>query len=192
MTRTAGPPVAVLDANVLYPQWLRDVMLTLAVEGSFKPVWSRRIIDEMRRNVLRNHPEIDPGNFDDVTVATLRLAFPDAWVEVPHNLIAQMDNSPEDRHVLALAVHADASVIVTENTADFDASRFVESDQIRVETPATFLNAAIDEDEDLMASVLGNLAADRRGVASISDVLDQLDRNQTLRPFVDLARTRLL
>ena len=192
MTPTTGAPVAVLDANVLYPQWLRDVMLTLAAEGSFQPAWSRQIIDEMRRNVLRNHPEIDPGHFDDVTVATLRLAFPDAWVEVPRNLIAQMDNSPEDRHVLALAVQADASVIITENTADFDASRFVESEQIRVETPAAFLDAAIDEDEGLMASVLGILAANRRGVTTISDVLDQLDRNQTLRAFVDLARTRLL
>jgi predicted nucleic acid-binding protein len=182
----------VLDANVLYPQWLRDVMLTLAAEGSFRPVWSRQIIDEMRRNVLRNHPEIDPGHFDDVTVATLRQVFPDAWVEVPSDLIAQMDNSPDDRHVLALAVRASASVIVTENTADFTSSRFVESEQIRVETPATFLNAAIDEDENLMASVLGQLAADRRGVTTISDVLDQLDRNQTLRLFVDAARTRLL
>jgi hypothetical protein len=33
----------------------------------------------------------------------------------------------------------------------------------------------------------------RRGVTSVSDVLDQLDRNQTLmHAFVDLARARLL
>jgi predicted nucleic acid-binding protein len=192
VTRTTGPPVAVLDANVLYPQWLRDVMLTLAAEGSFKPVWSREIIEEMRRNVLRNHPEIEPGHFDDVTVATLRRAFPDAWVEAPGALIAQMDNSPDDRHVLAAAVHASAGVIVTENIVDFASSRFVESEQIRIQTPATFLSAAIDEDEDLMATVLGNLAGNRRGVTTIGDVLSQLDRNQTLRPFVDLARTRLL
>ena len=28
---------AVLDANVLYPQWLRDVMLTLAAMGYCDP-----------------------------------------------------------------------------------------------------------------------------------------------------------
>ena len=44
--------IAVLDANVLYPQWLRDVMLTLAAMGYYEPRWSSRIIDEMRRNVL--------------------------------------------------------------------------------------------------------------------------------------------
>ena len=91
MTPTTGAPVAVLDANVLYPQWLRDVMLTLAAEGSFQPAWSRQIIDEMRRNVLRNHPEIDPDRFDAVTVGTLQRAFPDAWTEVPDDLIARVE-----------------------------------------------------------------------------------------------------
>jgi len=192
VTPTSGLPVAVLDANVLYPQWLRDVMLTLAAEGSFQPAWSRQIIDEMRRNVLRNHPEIDPGHFDDVTVGTLQRAFPDAWIEVPSDLIAQMDNNPDDRHVLAVAVQTSAGVIVTQNTADFTSSRFIGSQQVAVETPATFLSAALDEDEELMARVLALLAANRRGVTTVSDVLDQLDRNQTLHGFVDLARTRLL
>jgi hypothetical protein len=53
--------VAVLDANVLYPQWLRDLMLTLAALGYYEPRWSDRIIDEMRRNVLADHPDIEPA-----------------------------------------------------------------------------------------------------------------------------------
>lgn len=47
--------IAVLDANVLYPQWLRDVMLSLAAMGYYEPRWSNQIIEEMRRNVLANH-----------------------------------------------------------------------------------------------------------------------------------------
>ena len=34
--------VAVLDANVLYPQWLRDLLLTLAALGYYEPRWSDR------------------------------------------------------------------------------------------------------------------------------------------------------
>lgn len=192
MTRPAGALVAVLDANVLYPQWLRDVMLTLAAMGYYDPVWSEQIINEMRRNVLRDHPDIDPQHFDTVTIGALQRAFPEAWVDVPATLIAQMDNSPGDRHVLATAVAAPAQVVVTANTGDFHSLRFVASGQIRVEDPATFLTAALEEHDEVMAGVLEYLAANRRGVDTVSDVLDELARNEALRPFVDLARTRLL
>jgi predicted nucleic acid-binding protein len=187
-----APMVAVLDANVLYPQWLRDVVLTLAAGGMFDPLWSEQIVDEMRRNVLHDHPEIDRDHFEAVTVSELRRAFPDAWVEVPVDLIAQMDNAPKDRHVLATAVSGGAQIIVTANTRDFNSSRFVESGQIRVETPAAFLTAALDEDENELATALGHLATSRRGVSTIGDVLAMLARNQALKPFVELARSRLL
>ena len=192
MTGATAPLLAVLDANVLYPQWLRDVLLTLAAMGSYDPVWSEQIIDEMRRNVLHDHPEIDPEHFDAATIAELRRAFPDAWIEVPADLITQMDNDPADRHVLATAVRADAQVIVTANTRDFISSRFVEHGQIRIETPGEFLIASLDEDESELATVLAHLATNRRGVRTIGDVLNQLDRNQALTLFVELARSRLL
>ena len=192
MTRPAGALVAVLDANVLYPQWLRDVLLTLAAMGYDDPVWSEQIINEMRRNVLHDHPDIDPQHFDNVTLTALRRAFPEAWTDVPATLVAQMDNAPGDRHVLATAVAASAQLVVTANTGDFHSPRFVTSGQIRIEDPATFLTAALEEHDDVMGAVLGHLAANRRGVETVSDVLDELSRNEALQPFVDLARTSLL
>jgi predicted nucleic acid-binding protein len=184
--------VTVLDANVLYPQWLRDVVLTLAVMGYFDPIWSDRIIAEMRRNVLADHPDIEPQRFDDTTIAALRATFPDAWVDVPDELVAEMDNAPDDRHVLAAAIAADAHLIVTANTSDFRSPRFVETRHVAVEDPATFLTTVLDEHPDLVTSVLWHLATNRRNVATINDVLEQLARNEALRPFVDHARTRLL
>jgi predicted nucleic acid-binding protein len=192
VTGAAAPLVAVLDANVLYPQWLRDVMLTLAADETFEPVWSQQIIDEMRRNVLHDHPEIDPEHFDTTTIAELRRAFPHAWVEVPADLVEQMDNTPEDRHVLATGLSAGAQIIITANTRDFLSSRFVVSGQIRIQTPAAFLMVSLQEDESELAAVLAHLAANRRGVRTIGDVLEQLDRNEALTPFVELARSRFL
>lgn len=100
--------VAVLDANVLYPQWLRDLMLTLAVLGYYEVRWSYRIVDEMRRNVLRDHPVIDPDRFDAVTIAALHRAFPtpgsmstarwlSRWTTLPRTAMYWLPLSPRTR-----------------------------------------------------------------------------------------------
>ena len=184
--------VAVLDANVLYPQWLRDVLLTLAAFGYYEPRWSDHIIAEMRRNVLADHPDIDPERFDAITITALRRAFPDASVDLDVDLVTQMDNAAEDRHVLAAAVTAAADVIVTSNVDDFIASRRVTSGDIVIEPPATFLTTVLDQHPDVMAAALLHLATNRRGVDTIADVLTMLEHNQTLHPFVVGARRRLL
>lgn len=137
--------VAVLDANVLYPQWLRDLMLTIAALGYYEPRWSDRIIDEMRRNVLADHPGIDPDRFDAVTITALRRAFPTAWIRVEDDLVERMDNAPEDRHVLAAAVTAEAHVIVTSNLDDFTGSRHVAAGNLAIESPAAFLTGVLDD-----------------------------------------------
>ena len=184
--------VAVLDANVLYPQWLRDLMLTLAALGYYQPRWSDRIVDEMRRNVLADHPDIDPDRFDAVTIAALRRAFPNAWIRVEDDLVERMDNAAEDRHVLAAAVVGDGDLIVTGNVDDFTGSRYVASGEVGIETPVTFLTTVLDDHPDILADALLHLATNRRGVTTVDDVLATLEHNQSLRPFVVEARRRLL
>jgi len=184
--------VAVLDANVLYPQWLRDLMLTLAALGYYQPRWSDRIVDEMRRNVLADHPDIDPDRFDAVTIAALRRAFPNAWIRVEDDLVERMDNAAEDRHVLAAAVVGDGDLIVTGNVDDFTGSRYVASGEVGIESPVTFLTTVLDDHPDILADALLHLATNRRGVTTVDDVLATLEHNQSLRPFVVEARRRLL
>jgi hypothetical protein len=43
---------AVIDANALYPSSLRDILLRLAEAELFVPLWSERIVEEMRRNLV--------------------------------------------------------------------------------------------------------------------------------------------
>ena len=184
--------IAVLDANVLYPQWLRDVMLSLAAMGYYEPRWSNQIIEEMRRNVLANHPGIDPQRFDDTTISALHVAFPDAWADPPDVLIATMDNTTDDRHVLATAIAAEAHLVVTSNVNDFASPRYVTSGQVAIATLTEFLLTVLEDHPDLMATMLLHLASRRRGVATIADVLDQLARNHALQTFVSRARDQLL
>jgi len=104
-------PVYVLDACVLYPVVLRDLLPTLAALDAFEPRWSESIIDEMRRNVLADRPDIEPAQFDARSVSAMRRAFPAAAVEGYAHLIDAMDNHPKDRHVAAVAVHIGASAV---------------------------------------------------------------------------------
>ena len=58
---TAGPdrPVAILDANVLYPFRKRDALLRLAHEGLFQVRWTERILDEWTSRLLATKPHLE-------------------------------------------------------------------------------------------------------------------------------------
>ena len=51
--------VAVIDACVIYDFGARDTLLRAAVHGLFRPVWTRRILEEARRNLEQNRPDKD-------------------------------------------------------------------------------------------------------------------------------------
>lgn len=50
--------IAVLDACVLYPAPLRDLLLQLALGDLYRAKWTERIHDEWMGNVLANRPDL--------------------------------------------------------------------------------------------------------------------------------------
>lgn len=44
--------IAVLDANVLYPPLLRDVLVGLATANLYEALWSDEILAEVERNLI--------------------------------------------------------------------------------------------------------------------------------------------
>lgn len=118
MRHIADRFTVILDANVLYPFLVRDVLLSLAAAGLYRPRWSRDIMNEWSSKLIEARPDLR----DKITgtVTTMEEAFEEAMVVGYEDLVASLHLPDEnDRHVLAAAIKVGASVIVTENTKDF-------------------------------------------------------------------------
>jgi len=110
---------AILDACVLYPAPLRDLLLWLALSGLYRPRWTDTIHDEWMRSVLKERPDLAPDRLER-TRDLMNQAVPDCLVTGYDGLIAGLTlPDPDDRHVLAAAIHGGAETIVTYNLADF-------------------------------------------------------------------------
>jgi len=45
--------IALLDANVLWPQALRDTLIRAAIWELYRPAWTLQILEEMSRSLVR-------------------------------------------------------------------------------------------------------------------------------------------
>lgn len=109
----------VYDACVLYPAPLRDALMRLAMTNLFKAHWTQTIHDEWKSAVLKNNPQLSSAKLDR-TQDLMDQHAGDALVEGYTPLIETLTlPDPNDRHVLAAAIHANASAIITHNLKDF-------------------------------------------------------------------------
>jgi predicted nucleic acid-binding protein len=117
-----SPFTVVYDACVLYPAPLRDFLMWLALSGAFRARWSAQIHHEWKRNLLENRLDLTSEQIDR-TIFMMNDAVPGAVVTEYEFLIEGLAlPDPDDRHVLAVAIRSNASVIVTFNQTDFPAT----------------------------------------------------------------------
>ena len=120
---------ATLDTSVLWPSLQRDFLLSLAIEGTYRPTWSSAILDELQfheeaKLVKRGMPGAEAARRAATLIAAMRREFADAEVDGWQPLEGTFGlPDPDDEHVLAAAVIAGAGAIVTENLKDFPADR---------------------------------------------------------------------
>ncbi|WP_022708379.1 RSP_2648 family PIN domain-containing protein [Paracoccus zeaxanthinifaciens] len=109
---------ALLDANVLFPTILREILTDLAAEGLYVPMWSDRILGEWSRAALRVGPVA--AQIAGAEIALLRERFPDAVQPDNGDRAIDLDlPDPADRHVVEAALAGRADLIVTANLRDF-------------------------------------------------------------------------
>lgn len=161
----------VLDACVLFPNYLRDTLLRLAEAELYEPLWSADILDELTRNVGERIGALKAKGIVEAMAST----FPDSLVSGYEALMSAMVNDPKDRHVLAAAVRGQAHAVVTLNVKDFPAEA---SDpyEIEVMRPDDFLLDMLDLAPVEMNSVLRAQAGSyRREPRDLHGLLDRLD-----------------
>jgi predicted nucleic acid-binding protein len=183
---------AVLDACVLYPAPLRDLLMSLAVEGMYGARWTAQVHDEWVRNLIAKRPDLDKQKLLR-TAALMNEAVEDALVENYQYLIPALDlPDPDDRHVLAAAIVGHADAIVTFNLKDFP-EQSLSQHAIEVLHPDDFLIAQYDLDQIRTLKVIKacrtKLRNPPKSAADYIDTLEQQGLPQTcriLRQAIDL------
>lgn len=147
--RAVMPPVAVLDACVLYPAAQRDLLMWLAATGTIRAHWTNQIHDEWMRNVAQ-----DCGVERSVLERVRQLmdrAAGDALISGYRDYERLFPNTDaKDRHVAAAAVAArkrcgaERVTIVTWNLKDFDRKEMAAAG-ITAENPDAFLCRLLTE-----------------------------------------------
>ncbi|MBY4839735.1 PIN domain-containing protein [Pantoea sp. DY-15] len=171
-----SPYAVVLDACVLYPSILRDVLLRLGLTGLYQPKWTATIQDEWKRNLRTNRPDIAEDQLAR-TQTLMNKALPDAMVSGFEPLISGITlPDSNDCHVVAAAIRCKAEVIVTMNLKDFPRKLMAEF-EIEALHPDEFIMDLFDLNQALvLKAVNAQRASFRQPAMGVTVYLDSLLR----------------
>lgn len=121
-----------LDACVLYPTVMREVLLAVAAEGLFRPCWSARLLEEWARAAEKLGPTGRPQA--EAEIVLLRADWPEAELPPAPGLERRLWlPDPADIHVLAVAIAGSCDGIVTLNASDFPRNILAEEGLERID-----------------------------------------------------------
>jgi predicted nucleic acid-binding protein len=151
-----------IDACVLYPTVLREIVLGLAATGDFTPLWSPRILEEWARAAARlgaGEEAVARGE-----IALLRARWPEASIPATPATEARLWlPDADDVHVLAAAIDGRADVLLTLNIRDFP-TRTLDPEAILLRHPDAFLTERFAQEPDRV----------RRAVAAVHAEAERL------------------
>ena len=144
-----------IDACVLYPTVLREIVLEAAARGLFTPLWSPRILEEWRRAAEKR----GETGIAEIEIEAVKALFPKASVNPTSDTQARLSlPDGDDIHVLAAAIDGGADEILTLNLKDFPA-RTLARDGIHLRAPDTFLLEFFHSDPSVLRAVLDTVMA---------------------------------
>lgn len=187
---------ALLDTNVLWPSMRRDFLLSLAVEGLYRPVWSSRLLEEIEyvecAKLIKKHglKPVEAAERAARLVGEIRRAFDDAEVDGWESLDGTFGlRDPNDEHVAAAAVIAGAGVIVTDDK-DFE-QHLLQPHGIEVLPPDVFATntVAVDPRRALVAvEKIASRSGKQGDKFTTTQLLDRLDERYGFQEATALIR----
>ena len=149
----------VLDTNVIYPLWIRDLLMWFAYFELYTPKWSSNIFHEwisvMKRKGIEENEALKRAD-------KINLVFPDALgVNYEPFIDSLMLPDLNDRHVLAAAIEANADLIITNNLKDFPED-YLSSFRLKAKTPDDFFTDIIDLNHDLSVQAFKKLVLNKK------------------------------
>lgn len=187
----SGRYTVILDANVLYPALLRDLLLSLAHADLYSAKWTVHIREEWMRRLHAARPGMERQIA--AAAAAMEEAIPDCLVTGYEPLIEGLRLPDlDDRHVLAAAIAGHADAIVTWNQKDFP-KELLEPFGVQLQTPDEFvLNQVMLDKLSALAAI--KKMRERWGrpqcdAAALVELLERRGLPQTaahLRDVVDL------
>lgn len=177
-----------LDACVLFPTVLREILIGAAQAGLYRPVWSARILEEWARASRK----LGPGAEDiaRTEVALLQSQFPAAEIAPAPQIAARLHLPDEnDLHVLATAISSGADGIVTVNASDFPRGTLA-SEGLERRDPDGLLWEFASQDPDAMAAVLEAVRAKAEAISGTPQPLDPLLKRARLGRLARFIRSQ--
>jgi len=177
-----------LDASVLYPAPLRDLLLELAVSDLYRAKWSNAVHDEWIGALLRTRGDLARDRLErtrDLMNAHVRDALVAGFEDLIDGLALP---DPDDRHVLAAAIMGRADLIVTANLKDFPAS-ILGRWQIEAQHPDEFLTHQFHlSPPDFLKAVRAVRLRLKQPPKSVAEYLDTLRAQGLLATVSEISR----
>lgn len=156
---------AILDTCVLWPSLQRDFLMSMAVEGLYRPLWSEAILEELYRHeqiklINRGAHPAEALARADKLLNNMRVHFDDALI-IGWEPLEGTYGLPDvdDEHVVAAAVVGGAGAIVSDNLRHFPVDQVPHN--IQVLSGRDFAASTADVDPERAARAICEISARR-------------------------------
>lgn len=172
-------PIAALDACILFQGRLTNLLLHLAAAGAFEPIWSDAIHAEWMRNL---HASMGiPHDRIAYRHDQMERAFPVANIPAPPALVTAIQGlsktaaQRKDAHVIATAIMAGASVIVTHNIKDFSSAVLSHYGLSKTRPHPFCVDLLLSDPERVLAGIRAHRGSLRKTPMTGGEYIGQLD-----------------